>query len=133
MRWLMALVLCAALVWPVGDAQAERSHGHLRIPVSPAYVAAGVAALVTGARIVVALYAGNTLLGGRIGTSLMAIYLAHVVAEGAIYGAGAGAGALIAQHSAAPGSPEARPVLRLDRLIERLPSSRLPLQFGRIR
>jgi hypothetical protein len=68
-------------------------------------------------------------LGGSIGTGLLAIYLAHVVVEGAMYGAGAGAGALVMGHSAAGEDPEGRPTLRMERLGEPAPSWRLPLQF----
>jgi len=126
----MALLLSASLVCSGASAHAEEAprHARLRIPINPAYVALGVATLVTGARIVAVFYAGNTIFGGRIGAGLLAIYLAHVVAEGAIYGAGAGAGALVI----GPGGKteaEARPALRPEGLRE-VPMGRLPLQLG---
>ncbi len=62
--------------------------------------AVGVAVVVTGARIAFVLLAGNTLFGPSLGTSLLALYLGHVVAEGVIYGAGAGAASAYAVGSA---------------------------------
>lgn len=130
MRCLMALLLSASLVCSGPGAHAEDAprHNRLRIPINPAYVALGVATLVTGARIVAVLYAGNTLFGGRIGTGLLAIYLAHVVVEGAVYGAGAGAGAL-AMGPGGTAEAELHPALRPEGLGQ-VPTARLPLQLG---
>jgi hypothetical protein len=129
MRYLMALLLSGLLLCPLTGAHAGEAH-RTRIKISPATLAIGVTALVTGARIFVVLAAGNTVFGGRIGTGLLAIYLAHVVAEGAIYGAGAGAGALAMGPGAASADPESRPTLKSEWLDKRVPSHRLPLQLS---
>ena len=132
MRSLMALLLSVALVFSPVGAKAEPAPAprpaHTRLHISPAYLALGVATLVTGARIVAVLFAGNTIFGGRLGTGLLVVYLAHVVVEGAVYGAGAGASALVMGHDAPEADPEGRPTLRPERLGEPVPSSRLPLQ-----
>jgi hypothetical protein len=137
MRYLMVLMLSGSLLCPLDGARADQAHAHngeahrTWIKLSPATLAIGTAMLVTGARIFVVLAAGNTVLGGRIGTGLLAIYLAHVVAEGAIYGAGAGASAMMAEHGQAGSDPEGRPTLRPERLVNHVPSARLPLQLDR--
>ena len=123
----MVLLLSGSLIYPLAAPQADEAQAHSRIRISPAVLAVGVTALITGARIFIVLTAGNTVLGGRIGTGLLAIYLAHVVAEGAIYGAGAGVAAM--GHGAAKTDPEGRPKLKPERFAEHQASGRLPLQL----
>jgi hypothetical protein len=123
----MVLLLSGALLCPLAGTRADEPHAHSGIRISPGILAIGVATLVTGARIAVVLAAGGTVLGGRIGTGLLAIYLAHVVAEGAMYGVGAGALAL--GQGTGEKDTEHRPTIKPDRLAEHVPSQRLPLQL----
>ena len=129
MRRVIALVLSAVLACALITARIDEARAEAGDSARRAEFAIGVAVLVTGARVLAVLFAGNTIFGGRIATGLMVIYLGHVVAEGLIYGAAAGAGAFAVGHGTRMADLDRPPMLRPDRLGKPIPSRRLPLQL----
>lgn len=93
--------------------------------------AIGVTAAVTGARVAFVLLAGNSLFGPSLGTGLLVIYLGHVVAEGLIFGAGAGASAYAASSASGALDAEQPPSILPQRLAPETPTApRLPLEMA---
>jgi hypothetical protein len=121
---LTVLVAVAPTASRAAEASANKPLG-----LSNAEFAVGVATVVTGARVAFVLLAGNTLFGPSLGTSLLVLYLGHVVAEGVIYGAGVGAASAYAV-SSSEGEIDAEkpPSIQPQRLGPDLPAQpRLPL------
>src|SRR5205085_3191590 len=94
MRRLMfvAALATSIVVAPFAAHAAEDAENRL-LGLSSGELALAVAFVVTTARVAFVVIAGGTVFGRSLGGAVLAVYLAHVVAEGAIYGAGAGAGA----------------------------------------
>jgi hypothetical protein len=114
-------------------AMAAEDEGDQFLGLSNAQLAIAVAVVVTTARVAFVAITGGTLLGRSLGGALLVVYLGHVVAEGVIYGAGAGASAYVL--SARSGdSAEAEPPPSIDpnRLRSAEPPvERLPLETAK--
>ena len=124
------MALAAGLVLGSASAHAARHEDDDRIlGMTRVQFAIATAVAITGLRVAAVFFVGNSLLGRSIGTGLMAIYLGHVVAEGAIYGATVGAGTYALGMSAGPGATPPR--ILPQRLGEPPPQPpRLPLELG---
>jgi predicted secreted protein len=123
---LMVTVAVVPMASRAADDKANKTLG-----LTNTEFAVGVAAVVTGARVAFVLLAGNTLFGRSFGTGLLALYLGHVLAEGVIYGAGAGAASAYAVTSS-EGELDAEkpPSIQPQRLGPDSPApSRLPLEM----
>ena len=126
-----ALVLAAALaLGPTGAHAARRQDENTILGMSRVQFAITTAILITGLRVAAVFLVGNSFLGRSVGTGLMALYLGHVVAEGAIYGVTAGAGAYAL--GAAGGGPGTTPPHILPQRLTKPPPRppRLPLELG---
>lgn len=126
-----ALVLAAALaLGPAGAHAARRQDENTILGMSRVQFAITTAILITGLRVAAVFLVGNSFLGRSVGTGLMALYLGHVVAEGAIYGVTAGAGAYAL--GAAGGGPGTTPPHILPQRLAKPPPlpPRLPLRLG---
>jgi len=131
-RFLAVLLLTAALAFgPVRPCAAAQDDQGTILGMSGSEFAITVAVLVTGARVLAVLLVGNRFLGPNVGTGLLALYLGHVVAEGAIYGLGAGAGAYALGSGSAEMDGLTPPRIRPDRIEGPLPADkRLPLDLA---
>jgi hypothetical protein len=136
MRFLMAICLIVAVALApttsrAAAAAAAEDKSSTTLGLTNTEFAVGVAVVVTGARIAFVLLAGNTLFGPSLGTSLLALYLGHVVAEGVIYGAGAGAASAYAVGPAEGEIDAEKPPSLLPQRLEPDSSSptRLPLEM----
>jgi hypothetical protein len=131
-RFLTAICLIAAVALaPTTSRAAAEDKSGTTLGLTNGEFAVGVAVVVTGARVAFVLLAGNTLFGPSLGTSLLAIYVAHVVAEGLIYGAGAGAASAYAGGSTGGEIDAEKPPSLLPQRLEPDSSSptRLPLEM----
>ena len=131
MRLIFAvcLMMAGALV-PATSRAAEDKDSRI-LGLSNTEFAVGVAALVTGARVAFVVWAGNSLFGPSLGTGLLVLYLGHVVAEGIVYGAGAGASAYAISSAAGERGEEQPPRILPQRLPPESPAgSRLPLEMA---
>lgn len=131
LRYVFAFVLMAAVSLDSATGYAAEGDDNKILGLSTGEFAIGVAAVVTGLRVLAVLLVGNRFLGPSVGTALVALYLGHVVAEGAIYGAGAGAGAYALGSARSDPDRVEPPSILPRRLDTPVPDSgRLPLEMG---
>jgi hypothetical protein len=131
MRCIFAICLMIAVALAPATSRAAEDTDKKILGLSNTAFAVGVATVITGARIAFVVLAGNTVFGPSLGTGLLILYLGHVVAEGIIYGAGAGASAYAMSSATSEPGEEQPPRILPQRLVPESPAaSRLPLEMA---
>jgi hypothetical protein len=131
MRFILVACLTIAIALAPTTSRAVEDKDNKILGLSNTAFAVGVATVVTGARVAFVMLAGNTLFGQSLGTGLLVLYLGHVVAEGILYGAGAGASAYAMSSATSEAGEEQPPSILPQRLApERPTASRLPLEMA---
>ncbi|MBI1774065.1 MAG: hypothetical protein HYR63_01835 [Proteobacteria bacterium] len=133
-RFFIAAFLGALIVLGMTRSCAAEDGDDRVLGLTNGELAIAVAVVVTTARVAFVIIAGGTLFGRSIGGALLAVYLGHVIAEGVIYGAGAGAGAYVLSSSTAGALAEGEqpPAIDTERLRAAVPPEpRLPLQTAK--
>jgi hypothetical protein len=135
-RVVIAIVLALVLAFAPLVAEAADNSEDQTFGLSGGQLAIAVAFVVTTARVAFVMIAGGTVLGRSLSGALLGVYLAHVVAEGVIYGAGAGASAYVLSNAKADAESggESPPAILPERLgSEPPPRQSLPLQTAKPR
>jgi len=131
MRFIFAVCLTIVVVLAPTMSHAATDEDGEIFGLTNTEFAVGVATLVTGARVAFVVLAGNSLFGPSLGTGLLVLYLGHVVAEGILYGAGAGASAYAMSSADSEVREEQRPSIMPQRLPPESPAGRrLPLEMA---
>lgn len=90
-RIAFAISLSLAVALGPMEAQAATDKNSGMFGLTPMELGIGVATAITLLRIVAVFTVGAGFFGRNLGAGLLTIYLGHVVVEGVVYGAGAGA------------------------------------------
>src|SRR5258708_15248089 len=124
MRFIFAVGLTIVVVLAPTMSHATTDEDSKIVGLTNTEFAVGVATLVTGARVAFVVLAGISLFGPSLGTGLLVLYLGHVVAEGILYGAGAGASAYAMSSAGSEVSEEQPPSIMPQRLPPESPAGR---------